>query len=36
MRNRFTVADLAYWTGHWNGAAIEDVLSDAAGMGVGL
>jgi glycerol-1-phosphate dehydrogenase [NAD(P)+] len=36
MRNRFTVADLAYWTGHWDGAAVEDVLAEAAGMGVGL
>lgn len=36
MRNRFTVADLAYLTGLWNGAAVDDVLASAAAMGVGL
>lgn len=36
MRNRFTLADLAFLTGLWNGAAVEDVLAEAAGLGVGL
>lgn len=36
MRNRFTVADLAFMTGLWDGAAVDDVLSAAAAVGVGL
>jgi len=36
MRNRFTVADLAYLTGLWSGTAVDDVLADAAAMGLGL
>ena len=36
MRNRFTIADLAYLTGLWSGTAVDDVLAGAAAMGVGL
>lgn len=36
MRNRFTITDLAYLSGLWDGAAVEEVLTEAAGMGVGL
>lgn len=36
MRNRFTIADLAFMTGLWNGAAVDEVLLDAEALGVGL
>jgi len=36
MRNRFTLADLAFLTGLWDSAAVTDVLSDAAALGAGL
>jgi glycerol-1-phosphate dehydrogenase [NAD(P)+] len=36
MRNRFTVADLAYLTGNWTPEVIDSVLAEAADLGAGL
>lgn len=36
MRNRFTVADLAYLTGHWEPDDVETVLARAGELGGGL
>jgi glycerol-1-phosphate dehydrogenase [NAD(P)+] len=36
MRNRFTVADLAYLTGNWTAADLESALAEAAKLGAGL
>lgn len=36
MRDRFTVADLACFSGGWEEADVEAVLSDAAALGAGL
>jgi glycerol-1-phosphate dehydrogenase [NAD(P)+] len=36
MRNRFTIADLAYLTGNWTPESIESVLAEAADLGAGL
>ncbi|HEX2393468.1 MAG TPA: iron-containing alcohol dehydrogenase [Solirubrobacterales bacterium] len=36
MRDRFTVADLACFTGAWEEADVEQVLADAAELGAGL
>jgi glycerol-1-phosphate dehydrogenase [NAD(P)+] len=34
MRNRFTVADVLYYAGRWNGSAVELVLERARELGV--
>jgi glycerol-1-phosphate dehydrogenase [NAD(P)+] len=36
MRDRFTVADLACFTGNWSDADVEAVLGEAAELGAGL
>jgi glycerol-1-phosphate dehydrogenase [NAD(P)+] len=36
MRNRFTIADLAYLTGNWTPSDVESVLAEAAKLGAGL
>ncbi len=36
MRDRFTVADLAFFLGIWSKTHVEDVLADAAALGAGL
>jgi glycerol-1-phosphate dehydrogenase [NAD(P)+] len=36
MRNRFTVADLAFLTGAWDDAFVERILGQAAELGAGL
>jgi glycerol-1-phosphate dehydrogenase [NAD(P)+] len=36
MRNRFTVADLAFLTGHWEATDVDALLEEAAAMGAGL
>jgi glycerol-1-phosphate dehydrogenase [NAD(P)+] len=36
MRNRFTVADLAFFTGCWEPGDVEAVLAEAAELGAGL
>lgn len=36
MRNRFTVADLAYLSGNWGADDVAPVLAEAAQMGAGL
>jgi glycerol-1-phosphate dehydrogenase [NAD(P)+] len=36
MRDRFTIADLACFTGVWGEEDVEDVLAEAAELGVGL
>jgi hypothetical protein len=36
MRDRFTVADLAFFLGIWSKAHVEDLLADAAALGGGL
>ncbi|HEX4444599.1 MAG TPA: iron-containing alcohol dehydrogenase [Galbitalea sp.] len=36
MRNRFTIADLAYLTGNWTPEVIDSVLAEAADLGAGL
>ena len=36
MRDRFTVADLAFLLGIWEADDVEALLDDAAGIGVGL
>ena len=36
MRNRFTVADLAFLTGNWSGSAVDEILAEATALGVGL
>jgi glycerol-1-phosphate dehydrogenase [NAD(P)+] len=36
MRNRFTVADLACFTGAWEDADVDEVLGEAADLGAGL
>ncbi len=36
MRNRFTITDLASFTGQWGEAAVDEVLAEATTMGVGL
>jgi glycerol-1-phosphate dehydrogenase [NAD(P)+] len=36
MRNRFTVADLAYLTGNWTADDVETALAEAAKLGAGL
>jgi glycerol-1-phosphate dehydrogenase [NAD(P)+] len=36
MRNRFTIADLACFTGAWEDADVEEVLAEAAELGAGL
>lgn len=36
MRDRFTVADLAFFLGIWTGAHVEDLLAESAAFGGGL
>ena len=36
MRDRFTVADLAFFLGIWNKSHVDDLLADAAALGGGL
>jgi glycerol-1-phosphate dehydrogenase [NAD(P)+] len=36
MRDRFTIADLACFTGTWEEADVEEVLAEAAALGAGL
>jgi glycerol-1-phosphate dehydrogenase [NAD(P)+] len=36
MRNRFTIADLAFLTGNWNTDLIEATLDEASDLGAGL
>ena len=36
MRDRFTVADLAFFMGLWDDAGVDALLADAAPLGVGL
>jgi glycerol-1-phosphate dehydrogenase [NAD(P)+] len=36
MRDRFTVADLAWFLGAWDADSVETVLADAAALGAGL
>ena len=36
MRDRFTVADLAFLLGIWEAGDVEALLDDAARIGVGL
>jgi glycerol-1-phosphate dehydrogenase [NAD(P)+] len=36
MRDRFTVADLAFFLGTWSKAHVEDLLAEAAALGGGL
>jgi glycerol-1-phosphate dehydrogenase [NAD(P)+] len=36
MRNRFTIADLAFLTGNWTDELVDSVLDEAAEMGAGL
>jgi len=36
MRDRFTVADLAFFSGEWDEAAVDSVLGEAAAFGAGL
>ncbi len=36
MRNRFTIADLAYLTGHWSDSDVEAVIAEADALGAGL
>jgi glycerol-1-phosphate dehydrogenase [NAD(P)+] len=36
MRDRFTVADLAFFLGIWDKSQVEDLLADAAALGGGL
>jgi glycerol-1-phosphate dehydrogenase [NAD(P)+] len=36
MRDRFTVVDLAWFLGCWDGEAVEDVLAEAGKLGAGL
>jgi glycerol-1-phosphate dehydrogenase [NAD(P)+] len=36
MRNRFTIADLAYLTGNWNLKDVEELLEEAESLGSGI
>jgi glycerol-1-phosphate dehydrogenase [NAD(P)+] len=36
MRDRFTVVDLAWFLGGWDGEAVDDVLAEAGRLGAGL
>lgn len=36
MRNRFTIADLAFLTGNWTPSDVESALAEAAKLGAGL
>ncbi|MEP6842944.1 MAG: iron-containing alcohol dehydrogenase [Pseudolysinimonas sp.] len=36
MRNRFTIADLAFLSGHWTSEDVRTALADAAELGAGL
>ncbi len=36
MRNRFTIADLAFLTGNWTPQVVESALAEAAQLGAGL
>jgi glycerol-1-phosphate dehydrogenase [NAD(P)+] len=36
MRNRFTIADLAFLSGNWTASDVDSALAEAAGLGAGL
>jgi glycerol-1-phosphate dehydrogenase [NAD(P)+] len=36
MRNRFTIADLAFLTGNWTAEIVDSILEEAAQLGAGL
>lgn len=36
MRNRFTIADLAFLSGNWSAALVDSVLAEASDLGAGL